>query len=60
MSQYAMPPYSASTLHSTISELFVDPNTHTAKVQWSQGYAVRANRIECDDPGRAQVSTAPI
>jgi Flp pilus assembly protein TadG len=41
MSQYAMPPYSASTLHSTISELFVDPNTHTAKVQWSQGYAVR-------------------
>jgi Flp pilus assembly protein TadG len=42
MSQYAQPPYSASTLHSTISELYVDPNTHTAKVQWSQGYAVRA------------------
>jgi Flp pilus assembly protein TadG len=42
MSQYAVAPYSASTLHSTISELYVDPNTHTAKVQWSKGYAVRA------------------
>ena len=42
MSQYAQSPYSASTLHSTISELYVDPNTHTAKVQWSKGYAVRA------------------
>jgi Flp pilus assembly protein TadG len=41
MSQYAQAPYSASTLHSTVSELFVDPNTHTAKVQWSNGYAVR-------------------
>jgi len=42
MSQYAQPPYSPSTLHATISELYVDPNTHTAKVQWSKGYAVRA------------------
>jgi Flp pilus assembly protein TadG len=42
MSQYAQAPYSATTLHSTVSELFVDPNTHTAKVQWSNGYAVRA------------------
>ena len=42
MSQYAQAPYSASTLHSTISMLYVDPNTHTAKVQWSKGYAVRA------------------
>ena len=50
MSQYAQPPYSASTLHSTISELYVDPNTHTAKVQWSKGYAVRAT---------AQVVTIP-
>jgi Flp pilus assembly protein TadG len=41
MSQYALPPYSASTLHSTISELYIDPNTHSAKVQWSKGYAVR-------------------
>jgi Flp pilus assembly protein TadG len=43
MSQFALPPYSSTTLHSTISELYVDPNTHTAKVQWSKGYAVRAN-----------------
>ena len=43
MSQYAQAPiYSPSTLHSTVSELYVDPNTHTAKVQWSKGYAVRA------------------
>lgn len=41
MSQYAQSPYSASTLHATISELYVDPNTHTAKVQWSTGYAAR-------------------
>jgi Flp pilus assembly protein TadG len=42
MSQYGQSPYSASTLHSTISMLYVDPNTHTAKVQWSTGHAVRA------------------
>jgi Flp pilus assembly protein TadG len=42
MSQYAQAPYSASTLHATISMLYVDPNTHTAKVQWSKGYAVRS------------------
>ena len=42
MSQYAVAPYSATTLRSTISELYVDPNTHTAKVQWSKGDAVRA------------------
>jgi hypothetical protein len=42
MSQYAQAPYSSSTLHSTISELYVDPNTHSAKVQWSKGYAVRS------------------
>jgi Flp pilus assembly protein TadG len=42
MSQYAQAPYSASTLHSTISELYVDPNSHTAKVQWSKGFAVRS------------------
>lgn len=42
MYPYASPPYSATTVHSTISELYVDPNTHTAKVQWSKGDAVRA------------------
>jgi Flp pilus assembly protein TadG len=42
MSQYAQPPYSATTLHSTVSELYVDPNSHNARVQWSKGYAVRS------------------
>jgi Flp pilus assembly protein TadG len=42
MSQYALPPYSSTTLRSTISMLYVDPNTHTAKVQWSKGNSVRA------------------
>jgi Flp pilus assembly protein TadG len=35
-------PYPAGPLNQTISELYVDPNTHTAKVQWSKGDAVRA------------------
>jgi Flp pilus assembly protein TadG len=29
-------PYSASTTQSTITELYVDPATHKAKVQWSK------------------------
>lgn len=41
MTPYSSPPYSPLTLHKTISELWVDPATHTAKVQWSQGYAPR-------------------
>jgi Flp pilus assembly protein TadG len=42
MYPYTSAPYSAASLHSTISELYVNPTTHTAKVQWSKGYAVRA------------------
>jgi len=55
MSQYAAPPYSASTLHSTISELYVDPNSHTAKVQWSKGYAVRATGSTVTIPAALKV-----
>jgi len=55
MSQYASPPYSASTLHSTISELYVDPNSHTAKVQWSKGYAVRATGSTVTIPAALKV-----
>ena len=29
-------PYSASPTQSTITELYVDPTTHKAKVQWSK------------------------
>jgi Flp pilus assembly protein TadG len=37
-----MTPYSASPVQSTISELYVDPNTLAARVQWSVGNAPRA------------------
>jgi Flp pilus assembly protein TadG len=34
-----MTPYPTTTLGSTITELFVDPNTLAARVQWSKGSA---------------------
>lgn len=37
-----MAPYTTSPLQSTISELYVDPNTLVARVQWSQGANPRA------------------
>ncbi len=37
-----MSPYSTTPLQSTISELYVDPNTLVARVQWSQGANPRA------------------
>jgi len=36
-----MTPYSATPLNSTVSELYVDPNTMTAKVKWSRGTSPR-------------------
>ena len=36
-----MTPYSAAPVRSTISELYIDPNTQTAHVQWSVGSAPR-------------------
>ena len=36
-----MTPYSATPLNTTVSELYVDPNTMTAKVKWSKGTAPR-------------------
>lgn len=35
-------PYSATPLHSTITELWIDPSTSNARVQWSKGTAPRA------------------
>src|SRR5262249_30887353 len=32
-----MDPYPSGQLHQTVSELWVDPNSLSAKVQWSQG-----------------------
>ena len=37
-----MTPYDSTPTKSTISELYVDPNTHKARVQWSKGSAPRA------------------
>jgi Flp pilus assembly protein TadG len=37
-----MTPYTTTPLQSTISELYVDPNTLVARVQWSQGVNTRA------------------
>ena len=37
-----MTPYSATPIQATISELYVDPSTLQARVEWSQGYAPRA------------------
>jgi len=36
-----MTPYPTATLNSTITELYVDPNTLAARVQWSKGSAPR-------------------
>jgi Flp pilus assembly protein TadG len=36
-----MTPYPVAPVQSTISELYIDPNTQTAKVQWSVGSAAR-------------------
>ena len=35
-----MTPYTTTPLQSTISELYVDPNTLIARVQWSQGVMI--------------------
>jgi Flp pilus assembly protein TadG len=37
-----MTPYSAAPVQSTISELYIDPATQTARVQWSVGSSPRA------------------
>jgi Flp pilus assembly protein TadG len=37
-----MTPYSGTPINSTVSELYVDPRTLQARVQWSQGAAPRA------------------
>lgn len=37
-----MTPYSTGPVHATISELYIDPNTLQARVQWSKGTSVRS------------------
>jgi Flp pilus assembly protein TadG len=38
-----MTPYSVTPLNQTVTELYVDPATSTAKVQWSKGTSPRGN-----------------
>ena len=37
-----MTPYPTAPIRATISELYVDPTTHQARVQWSKGSSIRA------------------
>jgi Flp pilus assembly protein TadG len=49
-------PYSTAPLNSTITELYVDPNTKAARVQWSQGSAPRGTGTTVTIPAELQVA----
>jgi Flp pilus assembly protein TadG len=50
-----MSPYAAAPTQSTISELYVDPLTKAARVQWSSGAAPRATGSSVPIPTALQV-----
>ena len=50
-----MTPYSATPVKSTITELYVDPNTFAARVQWSKGAAPRTAGTTVAIPSALQV-----
>jgi Flp pilus assembly protein TadG len=50
-----MTPYATSPVQSTISELYVDPNTKAARVQWSKGAAARGVGSSVAIPAALQV-----
>jgi Flp pilus assembly protein TadG len=50
-----MTPYPSAPTSSTISELYVDPATKVARVQWSQGSAPRGAGTTVTIPGALQV-----
>ena len=50
-----MTPYSATPVNSTVSELYVDPNTLAARVQWSVGSAPLAVGATVTIPSQLQV-----
>src|SRR3954454_872914 len=50
-----MTPYPSAPTSSTISELYVDPDTKVARVQWSQGSAPRGAGTTVTIPGALQV-----
>jgi Flp pilus assembly protein TadG len=51
-----MTPYSATPVKATISELYVDPNTLQARVQWSKGAEVRSPGSAVAIPTALQVA----
>jgi len=53
-----MSPYSTTTLQTTISELYVDPNTLVARVQWSKGANPRATSSPVAIPTALKVGGA--
>jgi Flp pilus assembly protein TadG len=50
-----MTPYSATPLKSTITELYIDPTTKVARVQWSKGDAPRGAGTAVAIPAALQV-----
>jgi Flp pilus assembly protein TadG len=51
-----MTPYLSAPVSSTISELYVDPNTLAARVQWSKGSSPRAAGTTVNIPTALQVA----
>jgi Flp pilus assembly protein TadG len=50
-----MTPYSATPVKATITELYIDPTTLQAKVQWSKGAAARGSGTTVSVPTALQV-----
>jgi Flp pilus assembly protein TadG len=50
-----MTPYSATPVKATITELYVDPTTLQAKVQWSKGAAARGSGTTVSIPTALQI-----
>lgn len=52
-----MTPYSAAPVNSTVAELYVDPNTLAARVQWSVGSAPLAIGSTVTIPSQLQIGS---
>jgi Flp pilus assembly protein TadG len=55
-----MTPYPASPTQSTLTELYVDPSTLKARVQWSMGATINATGVVSLIPGHAVGSNLTI
>lgn len=54
-SKAIMTPYSATPVNATISELYIDPATKQARVQWSKGAAPRTTGTSVSIPAALQI-----